>query len=873
MNRTFSIPFSFSLLLVALSGCGDKITTCQRSRTCLDHLGEGGAGGEGGREAEGSTASDEGDGDGDGSGGPRDCSDETWDDDDDSETTCVPWTTCEPGTFVDEPGTATSDRSCSPCAEGTFSDAENAEACSEWSECPAGVEAAGSETADFECASPAVDVAVGNGFSCILREEGTVACWGKNDLGQLGSGRGATLSTPTAVVTQVGGEALDGLVQIDATGSAACALREDGSVWCWGSNASGQLGQPASLDSSRIARQVDGVSNAERVAVGENHACALLEDATLRCWSASPSSSILGAGNSNTKTVALPLDPSGSGVAFSGVTDVACGDYQTCAIDEAGHGYCWGMQNYGEVGVGDFGYSYYIPTQVSLGAKVEQVAAGWATTCWSHADGGLTCHGRGPFGPEVDPATQNYLPVSMPVPDDPETGDPLSVAELAVDGSVRCLLTEEGSVWCWGENYYGQLGNDTKEQSSVLVKVEGLSHIVAIDAGYSHACAVDEDGRVYCWGNNASGELGDGSVIEAVEPRLVPDVEGAVSLESGSDHTCAVLASGRLVCWGSNTEGQLGTGTSKTMDTPKELTAITEVQSFSAYGAQSLALKKDGTVRAWGGGLGGDRDEPGLFSALSEIRDVSVGGEHACAVDDVGRIYCWGENTYGQTGIDNGGEKITTPTVVGGYTEMRRIAAGDGHSCSIINGSVYCWGFNYYQQLGSKVGTSTPTLTRVSDLVQITALSLGFGYSLGLSTHGEVYSWGLNQLGQLGDGDPPMPEAVGSRVEAEFVVGVENATAITAGEAHACAVLEDGSAMCWGSNDRGQLGVGDAGEPVGQASSVVGLDDAIAISAGKAHTCAVHEDGRVSCWGSNESYQLGHARRSEALVPLEVVWE
>src|SRR6478609_482221 len=383
MRAIFNTPSNATIALAActwlLTGCGESASSCRETRTCEEpsDQGDGGSGATDsgdGDETEKSPTSGDGDhettGDGDETADdddePEPCDEGTWDHDEDPDTACQDWTTCAPGEFVSDEGTPTGDRECLPCDDG-FSEEDNAAVCRPWTDCPSGVLVAGTATSDTECASRAVDVAVGDGFSCILREEGTVACWGKNDLGQLGRGDtdDSGLPQPVMVVSQDGLEPLTGVVQLSAGEAFACALRESGNVWCWGNNSFGQ----ASLDASDaggtlvFARPVEGVDEAVKIASATEHSCAILADSTVTCWG---HRSVLVSGmdvieyeNVDDEVVRVAYNTPGSDdVLLSGVVDLGVGFQHTCVALENGDAVCWGFDSTGAVGSDVYPYNF-----------------------------------------------------------------------------------------------------------------------------------------------------------------------------------------------------------------------------------------------------------------------------------------------------------------------------------------------------------------------------------------------------------------------------------------------------------------------------------------------------------------------------------
>lgn len=882
-NRT--IGFSLTLLAVwvsSLVACQDQISTCEETASCVDLGGEGGDG-KGGSDGdqEQTTGRSSGDGDGDDV-SMEECKAGTWDHDEDPRTACKKWSVCEPGSHEEEAGSPLGDRVCTPCADGTFSDEENADGCRDWTVCPTGVASAGSSTRDAECSSPAIDVALGLGFSCALREDGTVACWGKNDVGQLGGGHTdygyGRFPAPVMVEGREGLEELTDVMQISAGQAFACAVRDDASVWCWGNNSAGELGTGtyAEGDFSPFAVEVEGVPAVDQIDAGAVHVCAVLQDRTARCWGGWGGSYALGGGGQSVGRIVTVRSELDDGSSMSGIVALSSGANQTCAIlDDRRGGHCWGASEYGEV-VDTFGAAV-TPVQTGEFEDFVAVSAGKRVTCFLHETGHVTCHGRGPFGGET--WSEHWHPVALPVPEEEGELAP-RVVEVSVDESARCLLFEDGTVRCWGDNYAGQLGDGSTDHSSGLVEVKGLENIVAMDASYGHVCAVDETGRVSCWGENDSGQLGDASVFGSTQPMAVPDVEDVVGLASGGDHTCALHESGKVTCWGKNDEGQLGLGSDVSMSGPEPLSGLSEVLHLSAKDGLTFATKRDNTVRYFGTGLRAKAEMASTAAPLlssrgvenvsrwTDVLSVAVGANHACAVKENGKLSCWGDNQVSQCGPDwNEALAVLQPTELMEFSSVDAASAGLEHSCALINGDVLCWAGRGLGEAGN-TSTSFPAMLAGKVAEDVAQIATGYGHNLALTDEGAVLAWGHNYRGQLGYSVVGFPNSA----EALLVDDLEKATWVAAGELHSCAVLETGQAACWGDNVVGQLGRGELSDYDVDAELVLNLSDVEKMSAGTSHTCALHENGTVSCWGTNEFYQLGQTRAQTRAVPGEVSW-
>lgn len=508
-------------------------------------------------------------------------------------------------------------------------------------------------------------------------------------------------------------------------------------------------------------------------------------------------------------------------------------------------------------------------TNNSTTTTFQAISAGSAQTCAITSIGGIKC-----WGDNVGGILGDNSQIRRSTPTDVQ-GISSGATSVSIGAFHACAVVG-GLVKCWGNNTYGQLGNGTTTNSMIPVNVTGISNGVEVGVGQLHSCARTADEAVFCWGANLSGQLGTGvlSPLPTSSPVAVNGLSsGVTDLSVGANSTCVVVA-GAAKCWGSNFYGQIGNGGGAALE-PAQVSGLSSgVSMVSAGGAFACALT-DGGVKCWGenggGQLGNDStiqsNIPVNVNGLgidSGVTSISAGSWTACAIQNGGAI-CWGTNTFGQIGDGTTTNRLTPVSVNGLSNAVLNISAGGQYACAIIEGGmIKCWGANQYSQLGNGAITYRATPLDVSNLpVGLTSIAIGFTHSCASTSSGSVKCWGNNANYQLGDGS-----RIHSSIPVE-VVNLTNAASVVAGAEFSCALTTSNGVKCWGSGSSGQLGHGSFNSsptPV----DVTGLtSDVVAITSGLSHACAVKSDGSVVCWGKNDKFQLGN-NGGNSNVPVQV---
>ncbi len=342
-----------------------------------------------------------------------------------------------------------------------------------------------------------------------------------------------------------------------------------------------------------LAGQARAESSAPDLATGYSHTCARTGDGSLWCWGINDSGQL---GDGTTQD---HLTPQRVSVLGSNVAEVSAGDLFTCARKTDGTLWCWGNNVSGQLGDGTT-FDSLVPLQVSaLGNTVAEVSAGDLFVCARKTDGTLWCWGSGFLGNGA--ASTSGTPAQV-------TALGTSVAEVSTGDGVACARKTDGTLWCWGDNTAGAIGDGTTTTRPTPVQVTALGNTVtSISVGDLFACASKSNGSLWCWGNDEKGSLGDGASATQLSPVAVPLATGVASFSANGRHACVRGADNNLSSWGWNVDGELGDGTIVDRHAPVAALAaahvVTEVSASVNH--DTCARYADGSVWCWGLGFNG----------------------------------------------------------------------------------------------------------------------------------------------------------------------------------------------------------------------------------------------------------------------------
>lgn len=335
---------------------------------------------------------------------------------------------------------------------------------------------------------------------------------------------------------------------------------------------------------------------------------------------------------------------------------------------------------------------------------------------------------------------------------------------IEAGGWHSLAICSDSTVKAFGENATGQLGDGTTTDRSTPVPVPGLTGIVAVSAGgdqlEAHSVALKSNGTVWTWGSNLYGGLGNGSTISTTAPVQVLTLTDVKAISAGGWHTVALKSDSTVWTWGWNIDGQLGDGTTTDRTIAGKVNGLSGVVAIEAGTYHVLALKADGTVWTWGDNVSGqigngttvDQSTPIQVSGLTNVVKIGAGRFFSLAVKSDGTVWTWGENLYGQLGDGTTTDK-STPVQVTGLTGIVKDAVCGAFECHVIktDGTVWAWGRNTYGNLGDNTVVHKSTPVQMIGISDAAGLAAGTNFSLVYKTDGTFWGCGRNASGQLGD--------------------------------------------------------------------------------------------------------------------------
>ena len=672
--------------------------------------------------------------------------------------------------------------------------------------------------------------------------------WGNNTYGQLGDGTTVSKSSPVLVPTS-------SWKQVSVNRFYTAAIRSDNLLFAWGRNNYGQLGDGTTVNKSSPVQI--GSSQWKSVSVATSNTTAIDNNNNLFIWGAGVS-----VGDNYFLIPYKIKQPSGSTYIDSSWTMVSVGPSHTAAIRSDGILFTWGFNNNGQLGDGTTVTRTY-PTQIG-NLSWNMVSAGGLPSNSTEYTLGITSNGLlyswgyGGNGATADGDFYNPNVIKFQVG---TSYIDYSWTALSSRGSNFVLaVRNDGLLFSWGRNQYGQLGDGTTVNKSTPVQI-GSSSWIAVSTGSLHALAIRSGGTLFSWGRNNYGQLGDSTTVNKSSPVQIGSSSWTTISAYGTVSTG--ISNNNLFVWGFNGTGfrlGLGDGTTTNRSSPVQIgDPAISWQTAVAGGYQSATLNSTNLLYTWGRN---NRGQLGSGSTVNRSSLVQVGGSswtalsmgmsHTVGIRSDGILFAWGLNNFGQLG-DGTGISRSSPVQIGSSSWIA-VRAGSYHTVAIRSGgTLFTWGSNFLSQLGDGNSQGTTVISPVQiGSSSWTAIAAGSTFSAGISD-GLLYAWGYNSNGQI---------AVSGSTQIYNWISTSSGT-----DMHA-AIRSDGYLFAWGLNSYGRLGDGTT---INKSSPVqIGSSSWIAVSVGQNFTSAIQSGGTLFTWGRNTFGQLGDGTTVDKSSPVQI---
>lgn len=655
----------------------------------------------------------------------------------------------------------------------------------------------------------------------------------------------------------------------------ACALTQAGTVKCWGNNLLHQLGAPSPEFRLTPGAAVVGVANVVQISAAGSYTCAIDTEARVFCWGELPE-----------RGKSAPVEIA----ELKGAIDIAAGPYHACAALQSGKVKCFGDNAEGNLGIGTLEGTSPAPAEVIGVSGAVEVATGEQHSCARHGDGRVWCWGgnlQGELGRDADGDSGDAKIVSLEA----------KATQLAAGGANTCVVDDESRVRCWGEGMLFR--TDGGAAKPTAIGLPGLATHVTVSPWF--ACAATKEKKVYCWGSPEGGQLGPTDDQDRA-PKEIAGAEGADVVASGPGIACAIIA-GVAKCWGSAAHGRLGDGTTQSYPSPVTVPSLTDATAIAINDGYSCAIRRSGNVACWGDAT--SLADTWVGSARANVpRDVVTSGNakrifalpyNLLIVDDTGAV----SSVHGGLFRGPPGHRLAADFMLRPRPELKGIEAAFGAPLH-VSMMLQRGGKLAFFHLGDEQTKVVPVLgTR-----DVVAMDAKYKDVCVVYRSGKVacfeHELSAHQL----------PSRFAPRMTS--VTQIDDATEVTVGAIDRCALLKGGTLTCWSSYDEpedapkplaglsdvthvvsssrkrvlcalskgkvlcrseeeheGQLGTGTF-RPRLVPKPIPGLSDVVELAAAPDHVCALRRTGEVVCWGDNTREQLGAADPAFAWSPVTV---
>ena len=698
---------------------------------------------------------------------------------------------------------------------------------------------------------------------------------------------GQFITAPTTISSNV--------AQVSVGRQAAAFIKTDGSLWSWGNNTQGQLGLSWTTSSLGINPSYGPefspfLSNSNWKIFGTPNALqnfAIQSNGTLWGWGFNQYGQI--GNNTNTTPQSSPTQVG----FFSTWSQVTPGKYQTLGILSNGTLWAWGNNSYGQLGLNDLastngpgGYSKPIQILPFSTSQINPYNYGNDVNIIIQSNGTLWGWGNG---------SNNQLGLN----DNVIRSSPIQIGSLSTwtqiaNGYFDTLaIQSNGTLWSWGYNSFGLLGLSDTTNRSTPTQVGTLSVWTQVSSGTYPILAIQSNGTLWSWGANDLGQLGQSDTTDRYSPIQVGALSTWKQVACGYKHVLALQSDGTLWSWGANGNGQLGQSNTTNRYSPVQVGTSLWKQIFGGF-KHSLAIQSNGTLWACGynfyGQLGtSDLTDRTVFTQIGVATNwaqIAAGYIHSLAIQSNGTLWAWGNNSFGQLGTSDVTHR-STPIQVGILTGWTKVSALKQSSLALLSGSagatanlsaggtLWTWGNGGNGQLGMLYDTSNrlipvlqPSVPASVPLTNWGQISSGLSHNLAINfssgnSYGTLWSWGYNVFGQLGLSNTTnrsIPTQVGL---------FTNWTQVFSGALSCFAIQNNGSLWSWGYNNFGQLGTSDVATKYTPVQ-VGSLNIWKQVACGYYHALAIQSNSTLWAWGGNSYGQLGTSDITHRSSPIQV---
>ncbi len=585
--------------------------------------------------------------------------------------------------------------------------------------------------------------------------------------------------------------------------------------------------------------------------------CATLDNSTTQCFGANNIYGQIGASVSTGFQVAKHV-PELDNAKLIGRSTVQ----QTCFIKNDDLPYCMGNNDSGQLGDGTKTSRNTVAAVQGLSGVFTDVQVAALFGCALKNDGTIWCWGNNAAGELGDNTVTNHFIAAQVL-------NITTATKLEVATSSVCALLADQTIWCWGGNSVGQLGDTTLVNKKVPVLAVGLSGITTFMCGNNNCYALKSDGTVWAWGLGTCSRLGNNSNANISTPIQISGLTNIVKLYASQASGYAINASGVVYSWGYNVTGQLGDGTHTNQAIPTIMSGIPADLDYLVTGPNDVCTVTTSKVLSCIGGITGsglDLPTGAFIEPAGGLTLTNVGSSEAttaCAVTTGGGIKCWGRNDTNNLNIIGAAGLYRSPTDVPGFTsgvqEVDTLAQG---TCFLkTDGTVWCWGSGTSGQLGNNALLDSAVAVQASGLTSVIKIDSGANHTCALKSDNTLWCWGLSGNGQVG-----YNSTAAKKIPIQVLTNVSK---FSLGTNTTCAVKTDSTLWCWGANVSGQVGNGGTANVLLPTQVSTLGTTAVDVAVGYLSTCATTATN-IFCWGNNLMGQLGNGTYTNSLVPVQV---